>query len=174
MIQSVNTVYEMDVFNNYGLNVKLLFSRAIVPHLLKDYDYIALTNDIRILGFSNIARIRSYSYPLPELSKIHTIPNADYITDLSESNKPGYIWNEISLYNPSGKDKYFSVWASPDIHITKLSESEFCIHTSTIIIPVKYKRLPIDTPILINGVSYNTCYMPINTYRNAIDFSHIK
>ena len=174
MIQSVNTIYEMDVFNNYELNVKLLFSGTIVPHLRKDCDYIALTNGRSIISFSNIARIRAYSCGLPELSKIHTTPNADYVTDLSETNKPGYVWNNISLYNPSGKDKYFSVWASPDIHITKLSESEFCIHTSTIIIPVKYKRLPIDTPILINGVSYNTCDMPINTYRNAIDFSHIK
>lgn len=173
MIQPVNTTYEMDVLNNYELNVKLLFSRAIVPHLLKEYDYIALTNDIRILGYSNIARIRSYSYPLPELSKIHTIPNADYITDLSESNKPGYIWNDISLYNPSGKDKYFSVWASPDIHITKLSESEFCIHGGSIIILVKYKSIPIATPISINNVRYNTSDMPINTYRSAIDFSHI-
>lgn len=173
MIQSVNTTYEMDVLNNYELNVKLLFSRAIVPHLLKDYDYIALTNDIRILGYSNIARIRAYSYPLPELSKIHTIPNADYITDLSESNKPGYIWNDISLYNPSGKDKYFSVWASPDIYITKLSESEFCIHGGSIIILVKYKSIPIDTPISIKNVRYNTSFMPINTYRSAIDFSHI-
>lgn len=173
MIQPVNTTYEMDVLNNYELNVKLLFSRAIVPHLLKDYDYIALTNDIRILGYSNIARIRSYSYPLPELSKIHTIPNADYITDLSESNKPGYIWNDISLYNPSGKDKYFSVWASPDIHITKLSESEFCIHGGSIIILVKYKSIPIATPISIKNVRYNTSDMPINTYRSAIDFSHI-
>ena len=173
MIQPVNTTYEMDVLNNYELNVKLLFSRAIVPHLLKDYDYIALTNDIRILGYSNIARIRSYSYPLPELSKIHTIPNADYITDLSESNKPGYIWNGISLYNPSGKDKYFSVWASPDIHITKLSESEFCIHGGSIIILVKYKSIPIATPISIKNVRYNTSNMPINTYKSAIDFSHI-
>ena len=173
MIQSVNTVYEMDVLNNYELNVKLLFSGAIVPHLRKAYDYIALTNGIRILGYSNIARIRSYSYPLPELSKIHTIPKADFITDLSESNKPGYVWNVISLYNPSGKDKYFSVWASPEIHITKLSESEFCIHGGSIIILVKYKRIPIATPISINGVRYNTSDMPINTYRSAIDFSHI-
>ena len=173
MIQSVNTAYEMDVLNNYELNVKLLFSRAIVPHLRKVDDYIALTNDIRILGFSNIARIRARSYALPELSKIYTIPNADFITDLSESNKPGYVWNVISLYNPSGKDKYFSVWASPDIHITKLSESEFCIHGGSLIILVKYKRIPIATPISINDVRYNTSDMPINTYRSAIDFSHI-
>ena len=164
----------MDVLNNYELNVKLLFSGAIVPHLRKDCGYIALTNGINIISFSNIAIIRAYSCELPGLSKIHTTPNADYITDLSETNKPGNVWNTISLYNPSGKDKYFSVWASPDIHITKLSESEFCIHASTIIILVKYKRLPIDTPILINGVSYNTCDMPINTYKSAIDFSHIK
>ena len=163
----------MDVLNNYELNVKLLFSGAIVPHLRKDCGYIALTNGISIIGFSNIAIIRAYSCELPGLSKIHTTPNADYITDLSESNKPGYVWNTISLYNPSGKDKDFSVWASPDIHITKLSESEFCIHTSTIIILVKYKRLPIDTPILINGVSYTTYDMTINTYKSAIDFSHI-
>lgn len=174
MIQSVNTIYEMDVLNNYELNVKLLFSGAIVQHLRKDCDYIALANNIRILGFSNIARIRAYSYPLSELSKIHAAPNADFITDLSDSNKPEYVWNVISLYNPSGKDKYFSVWASPDIHITKLSESEFCIHASTIIILVKYKRLPIDTPISINDVKYNTCDMPINSYKSAIDFSHIK
>ena len=173
MIQSVNTVYEMDVLNNYELNVKLLFSGAIVPHLLKVDDYISLTNYIRILGFSNIARIRAHSYALPELSKIYTIPNADFITDLSESNKPGYVWNDISLYNPSGKDKYFSVWASPDIHITKLSESEFCIHGGSIIILVKYKSIPIATPISINDVRYNTSDMPINTYRSAIDFSHI-
>lgn len=173
MIVSVNTTYEMDVLNNYELNVKLLFSSAIVPHLHKDYDHIALTNDINILGFSNIARISSHSYPLPELSKIHITPNADYITDLSESNKPGYVWNVISLYNPSGKDKYFSVWASPDIHITKLSESEFCIHGGSLIILVKYKRIPIATPISINDVRYNTSDMPINTYRSAIDFSHI-
>lgn len=128
MIQSVNTTYEMDVLNNYELNVKLLFSRAIVPHLLKDYDYIALTNDIRILGYSNIARIRAYSYPLPELSKIHTIPNADYITDLSESNKPGYIWNDISLYNPSGKDKYFQC-GHPQIFILPSSASLSFVYT---------------------------------------------
>ena len=163
----------MDVFNNYELNVKLLFSGTIVPHLRKDCDYIALTNGISIISFSNIARIRAYSCGLPKLSKIHTTPNADYVTDLSETNKPGYVWNNISLYNPSGKDKYFSVWASPDIHITKLSESEFCIHTSTIIILVKYKRIPIATPISINDVRYNTSDMPINTYRSAIDFSHI-
>lgn len=174
MIQSVNTTYEMDVLNNYELNIKLLFSGAIVPHLRKRYDYIALTNNINILGFSNIARIRTVSCPLPELSKIHTIPNADYITDLPESNKPGYVWNTISLYNPSGKDKYFSVWASPGIHITKLSEYEFCIHTSNIIILVKYKSIPIDIPILINDVEYNTSDMPINTYRSAMDFSQIK
>lgn len=173
MIQSVNTAYEMDVLNNYELSVKLLFSGAIVPHLRKVDEYIALTNNIRILGYSNIARIRAHSYPLPELSKIHTIPNADYITDLSESNKPGYEWKDISLYNPSGKDKYFSVWASPDIYITKLSESEFCIHGGSIIILVKYKSIPIATPISINDVRYNTSDMPINTYRSAIDFSYI-
>ena len=174
MIQSVNTIYEMDVLNNYELNVKLLVSGTIVPHLCKDCDYISLTNGISIIGFSNIARIRAYSCGLPELSKLHTTPNADYITDLSETNKPGYGWNVISLYNPSGNAKYFSVWASPDIHITKLSESEFCIHASTIIILVKYKKLPIDTPISINGVSYNTWDMPINSYKSVIDFSHIK
>ena len=166
MVQSVNTAYEMDVLNNYELNVKLLFSGAIVPHLRKVDDYIAL-------GYSNIARIRAHSYALPELSRIHAIPNADYITDLSESNKPGYIWNDISLYNPSGKDKYFSVWASRDIYITKLSESEFCIHGGSIIILVKYKSIPIDTPISIKNVRYNTSDMPINTYRSAIDFSYI-
>lgn len=174
MIHSVNTTYEIDVFNNYELNIKLLFSGAIVPHLRKGYDYISLTNNVNILGFSNIARIRTHSYPLSELSKIHTIPNAEYITDLSESNKPEYVWNTISLYNPSGEDKYFSVWASPGIHITKLSEYEFCIHTSIIIILVKYKRIPIDTPISINDVEYNTSDMLINTYRSAMDFSQIK